>query len=269
MKRQITHTLYLDETGDANLLKINQQYPIFGLGGVIIPVEAEKVLDDQLRSVKREIFENEDIILHSTDLRKARRGFEAMLNENAREEFYKKFNEYIMNAEVNFISGFVKKTEHLRKYKSPYEPYEWCVELVLERIAKVMHRESGFCRIVLESRGKREDKAIKDAIIRHLHVGCRYVSASSLRESVSEDIHFQPKNRNGTGLQVSDMMIYPVARAILNNSPTNPAYHVVSKKMDRHHGCRVFPIEYEPTWLAQSYVPHLRAEFEKKYPVRF
>lgn len=267
MSRQVTHTLYLDETGDANLVKINQQYPIFGLGGVLIPVEAERHLEEQLGLIKKNLFGDEEIVLHSTDLRKARKGFEAMLNPQIRTKFYEDFNSYILDANATFISVFIKKTEHIKKYKSPYEPYEWGIELILERVAKIMHRETGFCRIVLESRGKKEDKAIKDAIIRHLFIGCRYVSAQSLRESISDEIYFQAKNRNGTGLQISDMMMYPVARAIINNSPTNPAYHIVSKKMDHIHGCRVFPTEYQPLWLAQSYVPHLRAEFEKNYPV--
>ncbi len=189
-----------------------------------------------------------------------------MLIPSVREKFYEDFNKFIINGDLNFISVFIKKTEHLAKYKSPFEPYEWSVELILERIAKIMHRIGGYCQIVLESRGKREDKAIGDAIIRHLYAGCRYVSASSLKTRISEEIVFEPKSKNGIGLQLSDMMLYPVARAIINNSPTNPAYHVVSSKMDEVHGCRVFPTEFEPQWVTRSYAPAWRSQFEKDYP---
>ena len=72
-------TLFLDESGDHNLITIDPQYPVFVLGGIIVDADyADGPLTDALDNFKREWFGRADIVLHTTDIARNRNGFESL-----------------------------------------------------------------------------------------------------------------------------------------------------------------------------------------------
>ena len=71
--------LFLDESGDHNLTSIDLNYPVFVLGGVIMDKEyADGPLTEVFDSFKRELFGRTDIVLHTADITRNRKGFEAL-----------------------------------------------------------------------------------------------------------------------------------------------------------------------------------------------
>ena len=71
--------LFLDESGDHSLDKIDQSYPMFVLGGVIAERSyVRTVVVPRLRQTKEYFFGRDDIILHTADIIRARNGFEAL-----------------------------------------------------------------------------------------------------------------------------------------------------------------------------------------------
>ncbi|WP_339098346.1 DUF3800 domain-containing protein (plasmid) [Deinococcus sp. VB142] len=257
-------TLYLDETGDHDLRKINPQFPIFGLGGIIIEDTALPRVTQALCDVKKEIFNDENIVLHSIDLRKKRRGFECLFDVNRMAKFYELFNEFILNAEMHIISVFINKPAHLKKYHQPYDPYEWGISLIMERFASFLLSHQATGKIIAEARGKKEDDEIRAAFLRTIYAGTRYMKAKTFQGLIDSELIFEPKKQNGTGLQIADMMLYPIARAILNDDPSNPAFHIVAQKMYGTYGCNVFPSERQPRWVFQASSDY--ASFAQMYP---
>lgn len=61
--------MFLDESDNHGLTQIDPEYPVFVLGGVIVErAYAEGPLEERLRAFKREVFERDDLILHTADL---------------------------------------------------------------------------------------------------------------------------------------------------------------------------------------------------------
>lgn len=76
--------LFLDESGDHNLTQAvtdTAQYPIFVLAGIIVDqLYADTVLEERINNFKRKMFGREDIILHTSDIMRNRKGFEALID---------------------------------------------------------------------------------------------------------------------------------------------------------------------------------------------
>lgn len=61
--------LFLDESGDHSLDKIDPQYPIFVLGGCIMEqAYHEDVASVRLNAYKQELFGRTDFIIHTADI---------------------------------------------------------------------------------------------------------------------------------------------------------------------------------------------------------
>ncbi len=85
--------MFLDESGDHNLTVIDQQYPLFVLGGIIVDkAYAEGKMTDELNRFKTEVLGATDSVLHTADITRNRNGFERMQETIFREQFYEKLN---------------------------------------------------------------------------------------------------------------------------------------------------------------------------------
>ena len=70
--------LYLDESGEHNPAVSDPHYPIFVLGGVIVDKDyADGTLAQAFETFKQQVFGNTDIVLHTADMSRNRKGFEA------------------------------------------------------------------------------------------------------------------------------------------------------------------------------------------------
>lgn len=59
--------MFLDESGNHNLKKINPHYPVFVLGGVIVDrAYARTVIEPQMKEFKLRVFGQDEIVLHTT-----------------------------------------------------------------------------------------------------------------------------------------------------------------------------------------------------------
>jgi len=81
--------LFLDESGDHNLITIDKSYPYFVLAGCILE---QKVHDESLApaisSLKKDLFQTDKIVLHYVDYTRNKNGFEKVKDKAFREEFY-------------------------------------------------------------------------------------------------------------------------------------------------------------------------------------
>ncbi len=81
--------MFLDESGDHSLTKIDDQFPIFCLAGCIFDeVEYRQDSKAKVDSFKLRYFNSTDIILHSREIRKCEPPFNILLNKNTKQNFY-------------------------------------------------------------------------------------------------------------------------------------------------------------------------------------
>lgn len=63
--------VFIDETGDHDMVNIDPQYPLFMLGALIISGEEYVKLDLKIKAFKEAYFQNpETFILHSSELKR-------------------------------------------------------------------------------------------------------------------------------------------------------------------------------------------------------
>lgn len=69
-QKQDTYNLYIDECGDHYLATYDQNFPIFTLCGILVPVKQLNSLKRAIDKLKYEFWQTTDVILHSRDKRK-------------------------------------------------------------------------------------------------------------------------------------------------------------------------------------------------------
>lgn len=98
--------------------------------------------------------------------------------------------------------------------------------------------------IVIEKRGKKEDKKLDEHFQRLIARGIRFVHADRLK-ALGMQITFRDKKENINGLQLADLLAYPIARYVIDTMRANPAFDLLAPKFytknGRRYGLKIFP----------------------------
>jgi hypothetical protein len=100
--------------------------------------------------------------------------------------------------------------------------------------------------IVAERRGKKEDKALLDYYNELSDRGTYFVNSKRLK-SYCKNFQFKDKRDNIVGLQISDLVAYPIARYVLDKDAVNLSFEVIRDKIytqnNKMHGLKIHPKE--------------------------
>ena len=225
--------LFLDESGDHNMSKIDSQYPIFVLGGVIMDLDyAEGPLIETLNEFKREFFGSSEIILHTSDIARNRNGFESLQEEDFRNRFYSRLNDIMRNLPYQVVACVIRKDEHLKRYGiAAINPYLLSLVILVERFCFEVGNIHDGGAIVAEKREPSLDKSLELAWLDLKVRGTRYLRGNTIDERISE-LSLQAKNENIAGLQLADLVVSPIGRHVLGK-PDKEDWNVVYEKFRR------------------------------------
>lgn len=240
--------LFLDESGDHGLTRIDPQFPIFVLCGILISQADYADLTARISALKLKFWGKKKVILHSRDIRKCDREFSILLDENVKAAFYSELNQIIEQTSFEIIASAIDKEKYLKKYGLlTGNVYQISLSFILERSIFCLDSKSFDQKrliVGIEKRGKREDRELHSHFHRLLQVGTYYVSSSRI-SSYNSSIHFRDKKEDVTGLQISDLVAYPIARHVLDPMRANPAYDLIAGKFymkgTRKFGLKIFP----------------------------
>ena len=124
--------------------------------------------------------------------------------------------------------------------------YELALSFIIERAVFFLDDIPGVheIEIVIERRGKREDKKLDEHFQRLMARGTGYVNAQRFA-NYKLKISFNSKKENIIGLQLSDLVAYPIARYVIDPDRANPAFDLVESKIYRNggkrYGLKIFP----------------------------
>lgn len=225
--------LFLDESGDHHLTKIDPQYPIFVLGGIIVEqVYAEGELTSQLNAFKRHLFGTEDIILHTADIARNRNGFERLQDTAFRQRFYRELNDLMAALEYTVVACAIHKNEHLARYGvAALDPYMLSLDILVERFCFEIGGVSKGGMIVAEQRDPTLDQALRLAWLNLKLQGTRYLQGKVIADRIL-DIVLRPKKENIAGLQLADLVLSPIGRHVLGKKDRED-WKVVERKLRR------------------------------------
>nr|MBA3450045.1 DUF3800 domain-containing protein [Chloroflexia bacterium] len=157
--------MFLDESGNHNLKKINPIYPIFVLGGVIVDrAYARTVIDPRMREFKRHFLGRDDIILHTVDMVRGRNGFEVMQDPTFRAEFYGALNAMLEELDYKIVACAIKLEEHVAKSGvNALDPYMDSLDVLVERFCMDLEDETDAGFICAEMRNPKLDRDLRRA----------------------------------------------------------------------------------------------------------
>lgn len=225
--------LFLDESGDHNLVVIDPQYPMFVLGGVIMDEEyAKEELELELERFKRDLFGTPDIILHTADITRNRNGFEGLKDTAFRERFYDALNSMLRRLHFSVVACAIRKDQHLSRYGlAAVDPYLLSLDILVERFCFDIGSVSGGGVIVAEKRGPTLDRQLELAWLNLKIQGTRFLQASAIEDRIV-GLNLRSKSQNIAGLQLADLVVSPIGRHVLGK-PDKEDWEVVQEKFRR------------------------------------
>lgn len=174
---------YLDETGDHGLDFIDKNFPLFLLCGCLIREDHLQMLEKEVQEFKLKYFKTDKVILHSRDIRKCQEAFQILFDLELKAKFYTKLNSIIQNTAFQIIGAGINKDDHIKKYGlGAKDPYALSLSFVIERLIFCLDKieANSKVEIIVEERGKKEDRMLLSHFNSTMDKGTYYVSSERL-----------------------------------------------------------------------------------------
>lgn len=249
------HRIYIDEVGNPDLgSSDNPNHRFLSLTGVIIELgHVEAVVHPQMEAVKAKYFgahPDDPVILHRKEMVNARPPFEALKNPEVLQRFDEELLALMRSWNYTVISVCLDKRKHKDTYHAwRYDPYHYCLAVLLERFVFFLNRENSHGDAMAESRGGKEDLRLKASFARLWEQGTEFVAPDQFQSALtSKQLKVKIKANNIAGLQLADLMTHPSRNEILAEQdllgrPIAPfagrVIEILQSKYDRQEG-RVF-----------------------------
>ncbi len=234
--------VYVDESGDHNLIKVNPDFPVFCLSFCVVAKGRylSKIVPS-FQKFKFDFWGHDLIILHEHEIRKSKNKFNFLMeSEDIRDRFFGQINALIENADMSVFAAVIQKDRLMEKYLFPDNPYHIALLFCMERLQEFLIRNDQRGKrisVVFESRGKKEDKDLEIEFRRICDNERNWgYKNPNFREFDFEPI-FVPKAVNSTGLQLADLVARPVALSVIKPGQTNRAYEIIKEKLN----LKIFP----------------------------
>ena len=115
------------------------------------------------------------------------------------------------------ISVCLDKKKHKETYTTwRYDPYHYCLAVLLERFAYFLGRERAHGDVMAESRGGKEDLRLKKSFTRLWEQGTQFAEPGQFQERfTSKQLKVKTKTNNIAGLQLCDLLAHSSRHEIL------------------------------------------------------
>ena len=235
MEGRKKYFLFADECGDQCLSKYDPNFPIFTLCGIVVSREQSRELESRIKQLKTRFWGTDEIILNSHEIRRRKNAFARLENDAIKQDFYSELDSILGECGAYVIvSCSVLKDEYVRRWGKLADIYSQSLTFLLERaIFYVDDMNPGRdVRIdaMLEKRGKEEDKILSESYNALREAGTFWVDSKRMKSHI-EKLTFVPKTANIVGLQIADLIAYPVACHNLRPEKPNPAYEVIKRNI--------------------------------------
>ncbi|MBS9777781.1 MAG: DUF3800 domain-containing protein [Gammaproteobacteria bacterium] len=223
------YVVYVDESGDHNLVNTNPDYPVFVLAFIVFHKRhyAEQVVP-AVEKFKFNHFGHDLIVLHEHEIRKQKHQFSVLTNREKRNIFMEELTQIIERSNFVLISCVIDKHKlNLRSNPEENNPYHIALGHCLDSLYHYLgEKEQQHLKthVLLECRGKREDQDL-ELEFRRTCDGNNHYKANFNFEAV-----FVHKQANSTGLQFADLVARPIGIKTLRPTADNRAFDVLIDK---------------------------------------
>lgn len=243
----MTYYFFFDESGDHGLSKIDPGFPVFVLTGVLFRKDHYIEAGNHIIALKQKLWPGKKVIFHSSDIRKCEKEFVILFDPEIKKEFYNSFNKIITEQHYTVIAAGVRKILYNERYgKIGEDVYQVSLSYIIERLVFYMDDIPGPKQVIIyiEKRGKREDALLAAHLQKIRDRGTYYVSSARIKALIY-GFKFYDKKKDTIGLQLADLLAYPIARHIIDPDRANPAFDLFIDKFynkgGNNYGLKVYP----------------------------
>lgn len=214
--------LYIDESGNSDLKNSdNPNHRFLSLTGVIVslPYVAEK-MHPEMEDLKWRHFglhPDEPVSLHRSDLVNCRPPFQALRDSSVRCRFNQDLLACLRDWEYRVITVYLDKKTHVERYGDwAYDPYHYCLKVLMERFNFWLNARNSIGDVMIEARGRKEDRRLESEFRALWEEGTDRVDPGQFQRSLtSRELKVKHKTANITGLQLADLLVQPSRSEIL------------------------------------------------------
>lgn len=266
--KNVDYIMFIDENGDSDLKyikrcifknkTIDENSVYFTVTGVIIKRNNLSDIKDKIMEIKLKYWKDghykydgihdKRICFHSREIRRREKPFsDDLIN---RENFLQDLSGFLDYVPCHIVSSTINKEKHFKGYCYPKHPYNLNLNFVLERFVKFYLNNGETGIIILEARGKDEDKKVLKHIKELIDNGTRFVEAEYFKKI--KGVYFNKKwqlnsncKKSYFGLEIADLYSYPIHK-YCKTGKKDKAFKVLEKKLYNYpyyDGCgiKIFP----------------------------
>ena len=241
------YVVYVDESGDHSLERIDPDYPVFVLALCVFHKRhyAEKIIP-AVEKLKFNYFGHDSVVLHEHEIRKQKGDFVFLSHKPTRDEFIERLSSIMEASNFILMACVVDKARLNRNDGAGSNPYHIalgiCMEVLREFLAEKMqdHLQT---HVVVECRGKKEDAEL-ELEFRRICDG-----ENPGNRQLPFNIIFADKKTNLTGLQLADLVARPVGLNYIRPEQANLAFELLKKKFFCDGGRQLVGQGYQNTGL--------------------
>ena len=215
------YRLYIDETGNADLQSSHDpNHRYLSLTGIIMHLDhVRDVAVPRLESLKHEVFGTDPdnpLILHRKDLINKNYPFNALRDTNKEAQFNAGLLDLLNNLTCRVITVVIDKHAHHTQYGTwHYDPYHYCLEILLERYALIMQAAGSSGDVIAEARGGKPDRRLENCYAYLYKNGGSFIGSETFQARLSsKSLKMKRKEANIAGLQIADLLAHPSARYV-------------------------------------------------------
>lgn len=224
-----SYIVYVDESGDSNLEKIDKGYPIFVLAFCIFYKKYYCTeLVPEVQSLKFNYFGHDMVVLHEKEIRKKEPPF-SFKTKALEEEFMRDLTRIIESSKFILIATAILKDKltNAPEQNAYHIALKYCLEnLYSFLLEKDQGNPGNITYIVFESRGTKEDKELELEFRRVCNSG-----GNKFNVNLPFEIMIKSKQAHSTGMQFADLFARPIGRSLIDiNGKENKAFQTLEKK---------------------------------------
>ncbi len=230
--------LFIDECGDQNLENFNPSFPVFTLCGILVSRENYRKLEKEFIQLKLDFWNNKEIIIHSREIRRCKNEFINLLDPDIKSRFYHRINSILsQNNTYVVVTCSILKEPFIRLFSNTDGVYGLSLSYLIERSIFYVddHSTNPSIDIIFEKRGKIEDRTLTRFYNGLRSTGTKWVTPERLHNHITA-FTSRAKKDNIIGLQIADLVAYPIARKVLSPDAPNPAFEIIRPSIYSSHG---------------------------------
>ena len=155
--------------------------------------------------------------LHLSDIMAYKGAFAALKDVQTRRKFDATLMSLIKDVDYQIITVVIDKNSHQDRYLEPKHPYHWSLECMLERYCNFLRHKNGRGDVMTESRGRREDGAIREAFTQFYNSDSDFASSVDIQARLANDeIKIKRKGDLICGLEIADLLALPSKLDVLH-----------------------------------------------------